>query len=381
MKNLGFGMMRLPVLNGKAADFDYEQLNSMVDAFLEAGYDYFDTSFVYHMGKSEEAVRKALVERHPRSSFRIADKFPSFIPMTEEEVEKTFVKQLENVGVEYFDYYLLHNLQTVWYDGIDGKGNGLFNSEHLFDHAKAWKAAGKIRHLGISFHSSPALLDRVLDEHPEIEFVQIALNPIDWGSDFVAAGECYEIIRRHGREVIVMEAVKGGAFVKLPEKAEAVLKAVRPGKSIPSWAIRFASQLDGVIAVLSGMSTLDQVLDNCRTANEAEALNAEETAALWKAVEIYRDSTPFPPAELEKYRGLTWNNISVYSILQAYSICLVQPDQACIDDNNYFKNLLAEKAHLDIYQDLPKQKVIRADGVDVTCLVDEAAAYLKRNTF
>ena len=139
MKNLGFGMMRLPVLNGNPTDFDYDQLNKMVDAFLEAGYDYFDTSFVYHEGRSEEAVRKSLVERHPRDSFRIATKFPSFIPMTEAEVEKTFAEQLANVGVDYFDYYLLHNLQTVWYDGIEGKGDGLFLSEHLFDHARAWK--------------------------------------------------------------------------------------------------------------------------------------------------------------------------------------------------------------------------------------------------
>ena len=381
MKNLGFGMMRLPVLNGAATDFDYEQLNQMVDAFLAAGYNYFDTSFVYHEGKSEEATRKALVERHPRESFRLATKFPSFIPMSEEDVEKTFAQQLQNLGVEYIDYYLLHNLQTVWYDGIEGKGDGLFNSEHLFDHARAWKAAGKIRHLGISFHSSPALLDRVLNEHPEIEFVQIALNPIDWDSEFVAARECYEIIRRHGREVIVMEAVKGGGLAKLPTAAEAVLKAQCPDKSIASWSIRFASQLEGVIAVLSGMSTLEQVLDNTKTANEAQAFTAAETEALWKAMAIYRDCTPIPPAELEKYRGLIWNNVSVYAIMQAYSICLVQPNQACVDDNNYFKNLLAEKAHLDIAQELPKQPVIRADGTDVTYFVEEAVAYLQRNTF
>lgn len=381
MKNLGFGMMRLPVINGDPTNFDYEHLNQMVDAFLDAGYNYFDTSFVYHNGKSEEAVRKALVERHPRETFRVATKFPSFIPMSEEDVEKTFEQQLANVGVEYFDYYLLHNLQTVWYDGIEGKGDGLFNSEHLFDHAKGWKEAGKIKHLGISFHSSPALLDRVLTEHPEIEFVQIALNPIDWDSDFVAAGKCYEIIRKHGREVIVMEAVKGGGLAKLPTAAEAVLKDVCPDKSIASWSIRFASQLEGVIAVLSGMSTLEQVHDNCRTANEAEPLNEEETAALNEAMKIYRECTPFPPAELEKYRGLTWNGVSVYSILQAYSICLVQPDPSCIDDNNYFKNLLAENSRLDIHGDLPSQKVVRSDGMDATYIVEEAVAYLKKHTF
>ena len=381
MKNLGFGMMRLPVLNGNPTDFDYVQLNKMVDAFLAAGFNYFDTSFVYHNGKSEEAARKSLVERHPRESFKIATKFPSFIPMSEDEVEKTFSQQLKNVGVEYFDYYLLHNLQTVWYDGIEGKGDGLFLSEHLFDHAKAWKEAGKIKHLGISFHSSPELLERVLDTHPEIEFVQIALNGIDWDSDFVAAGRCYDIIRKHGKKVIVMEAVKGGGLAKLPIAAEKLLKNECPDKSIASWSIRFASQLNGVIAVLSGMSTLDQVIDNCRTANEAEAFSAAEEAAFWKAMEIYRECTPFPPAELEKYRGLTWNGVSVYSILQAYSICLVQPDPSCIDDNNYFKNLLAEYSHLDIHQELPHQKVIREDGMNATFIVEEAAAYLQRHTF
>ncbi len=381
MKNLGFGMMRLPVLNGDPTDFDYEQLNKMVDEFLAAGFNYFDTSFVYHNGKSEEAARKSLVERHSRESFRIATKFPSFIPMSEEEVEKTFSQQLENVGVDYFDYYLLHNLQTVWYDGIEGKGDGLFLSEHLFDHARAWKESGRIRHLGISFHSSPELLDRVLDTHPEIEFVQIALNGIDWDSDFVAAGRCYDIIRKHGKEVIVMEAVKGGGLARLPISAEKILKDICPDKSIASWSIRFASQLDGVIAVLSGMSTLDQVIDNCRTANEAEAFNAAEETAFWKAMEIYRECTPFPPAELEKYRGLTWNGVSVYSILQAYSICLVQPDPSCIDDNNYFKNLLAEYSHLDIHEKLPHQEIIRPDGMNATFIVEEAAAYLQRHTF
>lgn len=381
MKNLGFGMMRLPVIGGDPTNFDYEQLNKMVDAFLEAGYNYFDTSFVYHNGKSEEATRKALVERHPRELFRVATKFPSFIPMSEEDVEKTFAQQLENLGVEYIDYYLLHNLQTVWYDGIEGKGDGLFLSEHLFDHAKGWKEAGKIKHLGISFHSSPALLDRVLDEHPEIEFVQIALNPIDWDSEFVAAKKCYEIIRKHGKEVIVMEAVKGGGLAKLPNEAEALLKAVCPEKSIASWSIRFASQLEGVIAVLSGMSTLEQVNDNCKTANEAEVFNDNEWDALWKAMEIYRECTPFPPAELAKYRGLTWNGVSVYGILQAYSICLVQPDPTCIDDNNYFKNQLAEHAHLDIHGELPHQEVYREDGMNATYVIEEAVAYLKEHTF
>ena len=135
---LGFGMMRLPVKNGDPTDFDYEQLNEMVDAYLAAGYNYFDTSYVYHNGKSEEAVRKAVVERHPREAFRIATKFPTFFEMPEEKVEETFQSQLDNLGVEYIDYYLLHNIQNVYYDGYDGNG-GIVNTTHLFDHAKKWK--------------------------------------------------------------------------------------------------------------------------------------------------------------------------------------------------------------------------------------------------
>jgi len=200
MKNLGFGMMRLPVIGGDPTSFDYEQLNAMVDAFLDADFTYFDTSFVYHNGKSEEATCKALIERHPRGSFTVATKFPTFFEFPEEKIEETFHSQLRNLGVDYIDFYLRHNIQNVYYDGYDGSG-GIVKTTHLFDHAKKWKEDGKIRHLGISFHSSAKLLDRILTEHPEIEFVQIALNPIDWDSELVQAGPCYDVIRRDSREV------------------------------------------------------------------------------------------------------------------------------------------------------------------------------------
>ena len=263
MKNLGFGMMRLPMLSGPT-DFDYAQLNRMVDAFLAAGCPYFDTSYVYHEGKSEEATRKALVERHPRDSFTVATKFPTFLDIPEDRIEETFRSQLDNLGVDFIDYYLLHNISTVNYDGYNGKG-GIVKTTHLFDHAKKWQEDGKIHHLGISFHSSARLLDRVLTEHPEIDFVQIAVNPIDWDSELVQAELCYDVIRKHGRKVIIMEAVKGGGLARLPEEAEAVLKAVHPDWSIASWSVRFCLEKEDVIAVLSGMSTLEQVLDNTKT--------------------------------------------------------------------------------------------------------------------
>ena len=379
IKNLGFGMMRLPVISGPT-DFDYKQLNEMVDAFLEAGYTYFDTSFVYHNGESEEATRRALVERHPRESFTVATKFPTFNLVPEEQIEGVFQSQLDNLGVEYIDYYLLHNIQTVYYDGYDGKG-GIVKTTHLFDHAKKWKETGKIRHLGISFHSSAKLLDRVLTEHPEIEFVQIALNPIDWDSELVQAGLCYEVIRKHGRKVIIMEAVKGGGLAKLPEEAEKVLKAAHPDWSIASWSLRYCLGLDDVIAVLSGMSTLEQVKDNTATSNAADKLSEEDTKVLAEAMRIYRECAPIKQSEIDQYKGLVYHGVPVSAILQAYSICQIQPDPGFSDDNNYLKNAIAEAEHVDFHNGLEKQTVITKDGRDITDIVEKAVAWLTENSF
>ena len=379
MKNLGFGMMRLPVISGPT-DFDYAQLNEMVDAFLKAGYTYFDTSFVYHDGKSEEATRKALVERHPRESYTIATKFPTFMLIPEEKIEETFQSQLDHLGVDHIDYYLLHNIQNVYYDGYDGKG-GIIKTTHLFDHAKKWKADGKIRHLGISFHSSAKLLDRVLAEHPEIEFVQIALNPIDWDSELVQARLCYDVIRRHGRKVVIMEAVKGGGLAKLPEEAENLLKAAHPDWSIASWSVRFCLSLDDVIAVLSGMSTLEQVKDNTATSNSASKLTEDDRQVLAEAMRIYRESAPIKQSEIEQYKNLMYHGVPVSAILQAYSICQIQPDPGFSDDNNYLKNAIAEAEHIDFKDGLSKEKVVTEDGKDITELVEKAVAWLTAHSF
>lgn len=379
MKNLGFGMMRLPVLSGPT-DFDYAQLNKMVDAFLDAGYTYFDTSYVYHSGKSEEATRKALVERHPRESYTVATKFPTFMLIPEDRIEETFQSQLDNLGVDYIDYYLLHNIQTVYYDGYDGNG-GIIKATNLFDHAKKWKEEGKIRHLGISFHSSAKLLDRVLSEHPEIEFVQIALNPIDWDSELVQAGPCYDVIRKHGRKVIIMEAVKGGGLAKLPEEAETLLKAVHPDWSIASWSLRFCLEKEDVIAVLSGMSTLEQILDNTKTSDEAVPLSEEDKVALSQAMRIYRESAPIPQSEIDQYKGLLYHGVPVSAILQAYSICHIQPDPGFSDDNNYLKNAIAEAERVDFHNGLEKQSVLTVDGKDITDLMEKAVAWLTEHSF
>lgn len=379
VSELGFGMMRLPVKNGDPTDFDYEQLSRMVDAFLEADFTYFDTSYVYHNGKSEEATRKALVERHPRNRFTVATKFPSFLLKAGEEIEPIFSSQLERLGVEYIDYYLLHNLQTVNYDGIDGTG-GPVKTCRLFEHAAKWKAEGKIRHLGFSHHSSAALLDRILTEHPEVEFVQIALNYIDWDSEFVQAKACYEVIRKHGKQVVIMEPVKGGGLAKVPESVETALKEMDPDASIASWAMRFAGSLEGVIATLSGMSTLEQVQDNIRTVKALSPLSGDEKRKLHEIVKLYKDAGPIG-SDLNRYAGLTLHGAPVTGILEAYNMCQLQPDPGSSDDNNYLKNVIAEKAHLDCFKDLPEEKVVLADGTDMTEEVLNAERWLIQHSF
>ncbi|MBP5239644.1 MAG: aldo/keto reductase [Oscillospiraceae bacterium] len=376
---LGFGMMRLPIKNNDPTNFDYEQLNPMVDAFLDAGYTYFDTSFVYHNGKSEEATRKAVVERHPRDSFTVATKFPTFILEKEEQIETIFAQQLQNLGVDYIDYYLLHLINTVNYEGVDGKG-GIVKTAHLFEHAKQWLADGKIKHLGFSFHASAKQLDRVLGEHPEVEFVQIALNYLDWESEFVQAKACYEVIRKHGRKVVIMEPVKGGGLSNVPKEAEELLKEMDNNATVASWAIRFAGSLDGVLCNLSGMSTLEQVKDNIRTTQQLQPLTAAECEKLHEVVIAYKNAGPIG-ADLSRYAGLTLHGAPVTAILEAYNICQLQPDPGFSDDNNYLRNIVAEEAHLDIDGNLPEETLLLADGTDVTELVRNAEQWLIEHSF
>ena len=377
--NLGFGMMRLPVRGGDPTDFDYEQLNAMVDAFLSSGFTYFDTSYVYHNGRSEEATRKAVVERHPRSSFTVATKFPTFLLKDEAQIEPIFASQLENLGVDYIDYYLLHNIQTVYYDGVDGRG-GIVKTAHLFEHAAAWKAAGKIRHLGFSFHSSAKLLDRILSEHPEVEFVQIPFNYIDAESELVQAMEAYRVIRRHGREAIFMEPVKGGGLASMPRTAADKLREMDEQATLASWAIRYAGSFDGVICTLSGMSTLEQVADNVHSVRQLQPLSEAEMESLREVVRLYKDAGPIG-ADLEKYRGLLCHGAPVTGVLEAYNMCQLQPDPGFSDDNNYFKNTVAEEAHLDIFGRLPEERYLLADGTDATDLVRRAEAWLIEHSF
>ena len=286
-KKLGFGLMRLPLLDpNDQKSIDMEQLKKMVDLFLDRGFTYFDTAYMYHDFASERAVKTALVERHARDCFTLTSKLPTMMLKTKEDQERIFNEQLEKCGVEYFDYYLLHALTKVTYETAQRLGS--------FDFVQQKKKEGKVRHIGISFHDSAELLEEILSAHPEIELVQIQLNYLDWDNEVIQSRQCYETIRRHGKEVLVMEPIKGGTLAKVPQRAAELLKGAEPDKSIPSWAIRFAASHEGVKMVLSGMSTLAQLDDNTSYMQDFTPFTSAEYDLVKKVVGIINEAITVP---------------------------------------------------------------------------------------
>ncbi|MBO5556790.1 MAG: aldo/keto reductase [Oscillospiraceae bacterium] len=371
-KKLGFGLMRLPTLEN--GEIDIEQVGQMTDAFLENGFTYFDTSFVYHNGKSEDALKQAVVMRHPRESFTIATKFPTFAVQTEDQVEPIFAQQLQNLGTDYVDYYLLHILNTKLYNGMDGKG-GVVKTCHLFDHVREWKRQGKVRHMGFSCHDSAQLLDQILTENPDVEFVQIVINYFDWESSFIQSRACYEVIRRHGKKVVVMEPVKGGCLAALPEDSEKKLKAMDPNASPASWALRFAASREGLLTVLSGMSNMAQMQDNIGTMKDFQPLTKEEQDILVKLADSQKASGPIGMADFSAYEGVTYHDIPAAALLDSYNAAMVQPNPNFSVELNYLANELLKLGVTDTAYPFPEETVV-VNGEDVTAKVKEAWDFL-----
>ena len=371
-KKLGFGLMRLPTIEN--GEIDIEQVKQMADLFLKNGFTYFDTSFVYHDGKSEGALRQAVVERHPRDSFTIATKFPTFAVQTEDQVEPIFAQQLSNLGTDYVDYYLLHILNTKLYNGVDGKG-GVVKTCHLFDHVREWKRQGKVRHMGFSFHDSADLLDQILTENPDVEFVQIVINYFDWESSFIQSKACYEVIRKHGKKVVVMEPVKGGCLAALPEDSERKLKAMDPNASPASWALRFAASQEDVLTVLSGMSNVNQMQDNIGTMKDFQPLTREEQEMLVKLADSQKESGPIGTADFSAYEGAKYHGISAAALLDSYNAAMVQPNPDFSVELNYLANELLKIGVTDTAYPFPEETVI-VNGEDVTAKVKEAWDFL-----
>lgn len=279
---LGFGLMRLPKKGGKISIPETEQ---MVDRFMDAGFNYFDTAYVYR--GSEAAAKQALVLRHPRESYLLATKINAFMSMpTASAVRKQFRKSLERTGAGYFDFYLLHALMEPTY--------GFYDRYNLWDFAQEQKQKGLIRHVGFSFHGQPRLLRRLLTDHPETEFVQLQLNYADWENKRVQSRANYEVAREFDVPIIIMEPVKGGTLAKPPEKVRKIMEEEAPGMSPASWAIRFAASLEGVYTVLSGMSTMEQLNDNLSYMENFRPLTASEQAVIQEAQKILGKSAAIP---------------------------------------------------------------------------------------
>ncbi len=286
-KNFGFGCMRLPMVDGEV---DMEQFKQMVDLFLEEGFNYFDTAHGYLDGKSELALREGLTSRYPRDRYLLVNKLTSMYFHKEEEIRPFFENQLKWCGVDYFDVYLMHAQNAAEFEK--------YKKCHAYETALQLKEEGRIRHFGISFHDKAVVLDQILTEYPQVEIVQIQFNYLDYEDPSVEARKVYEVCRKHNKPVLVMEPVKGGSLVKLPEDAQKIFDDLNEEEgtqmSNASYAIRYAAGFDGMKVVLSGMSDLQQMKDNLSYMKEFQPLNAKEKEAVAKVVEVFHGLDMIP---------------------------------------------------------------------------------------
>lgn len=287
MNKLGFGFMRMPLTNpDDQKSIDIPQMEKMVDAFFGAGFTYCDSAWMYHDFMSEPTVGQVVVGRYPRDSFTVATKMPVAMIRSHEEGVSIFEAQLQKMGVDYFDYYLVHDMNVANYERA--------KKFDMISYLRDKKEAGIIKKLGFSCHDNPEYLDRVLTECPFFEFVQLQINYLDWESAGVQSHKCYDVCVKHGKPVFVMEPVKGGTLAKIPAKAEKLLREVHPDWSPASWALRFAASLPGVQIVLSGMSTLEQVQENTAFMKDMAPLTDEEVDLLQKVAAMIRETIAIP---------------------------------------------------------------------------------------
>ena len=283
-KPLGMGCLRLPVFDEKKAEnIDMEMARKHIDMFMEAGYKYFDTSYVYHKGNSEKALGELLVDRYPRDSYIVSTKMPIKWMTKKEQMELHFQEQLDRLHLDYIDFYLIHMMERVTYARCLEWG--------AFEFLKEKRAEGLFKEFGVSLHDTPEYLEEILTKHPEIDFVMLQINYVDWENPSIRAKESYEIAMKHNKPIVVMEPCKGGTLAVMPEKAEALMKAYNPNDSLASWAYRYVASLPGVRMVLAGMPLTEFLEDNIKTFDNFKPINDEEMKIIDQAIEIINENT------------------------------------------------------------------------------------------
>ncbi len=332
MKKLGFGFMRLPVIDGNQTQIDYVTLNKMVDEFMNKGFTYFDTAYPYHQGYSEIAIGKSVSARYPRESFFLTDKISMGYVNTPLDHEKVFLDQLSKCQVQYFDNYLVHNMGEINYRKAQ--------KMKTFEWVKSLKDEGRVMEIGFSFHDSPTLLEEILNNHPYVDFVQLQVNYIDWDSSSIEARKCYEIAVKHGKRVIVMEPIKGGTLANVPDKAKSIFKNYHPELSVASWAIRYVASLEDVYCVLSGMSTLEQVMDNTSYMDDFKALNSEEYKVIDDVINVINESIAIPCTACEYCVADCPKKILIPRYFSLYNIDVQYMDNYFSPQSVFYKNLI-----------------------------------------
>lgn len=335
MKKLGFGFMRLPK-NGDSIDI--EQTIEMVDLFINAGFTYFDTAWTYE--GSEEAIRSALVERYPRDKYVLATKMAAWANCnSREDAISQFECSLKRTGAEYFDYYLFHNLGE--------NRTKIYDDYNLWDWALQQKKKGLIKHLGFSFHSTPQELEAILRAHPETDFVQLQINYADWDNYHIQSRGVYEVARKYRKPIIVMEPVKGGMLAAPPKEVADLFKTVEPNSSGASWALRFVANLDGVITVLSGMSTIDQMRENLLVMSNFQGLSEEQKKVIGEAQTIIRD-LPMIPCTLCNYCAKVCPmNIGISGTFTAANYLMLYRDEKIILPRHRINNLVDKQGKVN----------------------------------
>ena len=335
----GFGCMRLPLTDkNDPTSINQDLFNEMVDIYMEKGYDYFDTSYAYHNGMSEVAIRKAVVERYPRESFRICDKMPTWALTCEEDNEKFVNEMLERLGIDYFDVFFIHNINGPWVK------NAI--NANTFEYVKKMKENGVAKQIGFSFHDKSDLLEEVLDKYGEMfDIVQLELNYLDWEDPSIEAHKCYDLCVKHGLDVYVMEPLKGGVIVNPNDEIKNDFKEFNPDTSIASFAIRFCASLENVKIVLSGMSKMEDLIDNCDTYENFEVLSDEEHSFLEKMAQKLADNVAVPCSECGYCVDACPEMIPIPEYFNLYNTSKNQPESDIY--RLYFDKLADEKVPAD----------------------------------